>query len=355
MSKHLSALKNILKVTKDAPILFEASNGKAYVASHSEQTVLCAEFDEVGEDYSFHIKNDTARQIIRSCDDRNFSFSVSGSVATFKSRGVSLKLPTTDDGVFSRKSLMKKYSTSKDIKVDGALLSSVITNVKHAANDKSIGDVVLKGYHMTVDSGRMELMATNGAILSVSSLPVETKLQQTFLLNQDFHQVSQLLYGETIIGAGSDSLSLTFNDDSNVTYMLVTSLVSGLPVNYSPVVVSAEKNPHTLALETKDFYEALRRIEFFTDENKNNRVTLSLTADEVALSSNNDNGESSVRISPVVSSSFPPTEISLSLPHLVGFLASVKDDEVEVRLKDETSPILLSSQSTKDVMVLFYN
>lgn len=354
MSKHLIALKNILKVTKDAPILFESYGGKTFISSYNEYHVLCGEVASGENDYNFLLVNEVARQVARSCSDDGFTFSLKGDSVTFKSRGVSIKLPTITEESSSTKKLMSKYSTSKDILVDGESLSRVVSGVKHASNDKSIGDVVLKGYHLSASKDKIEMMASNGAVLSVATLSADTSLSQTFLLNQDFHQISQLFHGEVTVGVGSDTLSCTFLGEDGVTYRVVTGLTSGTPIAYSGVLESAEKNKYKVVLETRDFYEALKRVEFFTDEDRNSRVLVKIAADEILLSAGNHMGESQVRLQPVSSVMSDEVSLELGLPSLVSFLASVKDGEVELRFKDGLSPIYLLSETVKDVMVLFY-
>ena len=85
-------------------------------------------------------------------------------------------------------------------------LENVIKYTSHASNDTSIGDIVLQGFHVLVKTGsrELELMASNGIIMALSSIDIEpvanvpTTGDKLLLVNRLLKSLPGLCFGETV-------------------------------------------------------------------------------------------------------------------------------------------------------------
>lgn len=357
----LDNLKSVLKISKEAPVLLHSDSGKMSIGSYNDYHSVVIVSPSEWQDFKAVISNDVARQISRAVTDERLNFIVDGDTIKVSSKGIKLNIPTLDSPMTAPK-LMTKFSKSKDYFVNGKDFKDAINLVKHAANDRSIGDVVLRGYHMTAKDSHFEVMASNGAVMAVtrvsySGLSSSTPADDTvYLLNPEFHQIADLFLDEVDISPSEDTISFQSTHELSTVYA-VSNLTQGTPAPYAAVLGTVEKNPVSIMVNTRNLYEAIRRIDFFTDEAKNNRVAISLKEDEIEVVTFNQHGHSSVRVETSSSKNLPTGGITITTNwnYLIGFLSSAKGEEAELLAKDATSPIMLKSEFLEEVVVLFYN
>lgn len=357
----LDNLKNVLKISKEAPVLIHSGSGKLFIGSHNDYHSVVVESPSEWQDFKAVISNEVARQVARAVTEDRLNFSIDQDTLKVSSKGIKLNIPTLDSPMTTAK-LLTKFSKSGDYFVNGKDFKDAVNLVKHAANDRSIGDVVLRGYHMTARDSHFEVMASNGAVMaltrvSYSGLSDSTPPDDTvYLLNPEFHQVSDLFLGEVDVSPSEGTLSFQSSHELSTVYA-VSNLTQGTPAPYSAVLETVEKNPTSVIINTRNLYEAIRRIDFFTDDSKNNRVTMRIQEHEIEVVTHNQHGHSSVRVETSSSKNLPQDglELTTSWSYLIGFFSSAKGEETEILIKDPTSPIMLKSEFLEEVVVLFYN
>lgn len=357
----LENLKSILKISKEAPVVIHSSSGRVSIGSHSDYHSVVISSSSTWQDFTVRLSNEVARQVARAVTEERLAFNLDSGNVKISSKGVKLDLPMVESSSTIGK-LLTKFSKTGEYFVIGKEFRDAVALVKHAANDRTIGDIVLRGYHLVARDSHFELMASNGAVMAVTRVSYSGLSGTTpdedviYLLNPEFHQVAELFHEEVSVSPSEDTISFS-SKSSSTELSVVTKLTQGNPAPYQQVIASVEKNPIYMKVNTKNLYEAVRRIDFFTDENNNNRVSMLLKDGEVEVTTYNQHGHSTVRVEVNSSYGLPNDGITLVTRwnNLVGFFSSATEEETTILVKDETSPILLKSGQLEEVIVLFYN
>jgi len=351
-----SGLKAALKVTNEKPVVLEARSGKLFIGSHNDFHSVVYECDTEWEDFKYVLSYDVAKELPKSISEKIELSPVDGNMVKLVSKGVRLKIALLEPNALSLSKLVSKFNKESFWVVDGESFHKTLELVRHSANDKSIGDEVLKGYHLTRVGSGLEIMASNGSSLSVASTPLvgESTHEGCILLNREFAVLSPLLSGATSLSFSDDSLSLTTNFGGGV-LRAVSILTKGKPFSqYRDIVKEAEKNELFLTMSTKSLLDALRRGDFFTDKKQNSKVTLHLSHAAATLVSVNHYGESSQAIEVLDSNLQDSMTILLNGTSLLNYVSGSKTDNITMRLKDEESPLFLSNGLSKEVTVLYH-
>lgn len=352
----LDGITTALKVTKDTPVVIEVSNGLMSVGTYNDYHSVVYECPTDLEDFKAVLSFQTAKELPKILSSENIELSLEKDVTLVVSSGdIKLRLSLLDPSVLSIKRLTAKYSTNFEWEVDGVAFNNSLSRVSHAANDASIGDVVLRGYHLTEKSDSIEFMASNGAILSIASVPAtpisDQSLCRVVLLNQEFNQATQLLYPSSKLAISNDTIS--FESVDGVRKLKVTSILTkGTGFNYQPVLDATKQNTSFASFDTKLLTKSVKKVTFFTDEIAKNKLRFSFTTTgKVNLYSSNNYGEALVTLDAIDSNMVTDFSVFLSGVHLLKYLSSLKSGSVTLYLKDENSPIRLEDGLSKEVMV----
>jgi DNA polymerase III sliding clamp (beta) subunit (PCNA family) len=353
----LEGLKTALKITKEAPVIVEARSGKLFIGTHNEYHSVIFECPTIWEDFKAVLSFNIAKEIPRSISGGKVSFEVlENHTLKFVSKGVKLNLALLDNSSLSLSTLVKKYIKETMWEVNGKGFNDALERVRHAANDKSIGDVVLRGYHLKKKGEALEFMASNGATLSVSSAQLLNKdeaVEGTLLLNPEFSQVANLLFEKTRIGFSEDSISLESSSEDK-TLRMVSLLTKGKPFDYDTVLNKVKGNPIRASFDAKTMAEAIKRTDFFTDEANKNKIRFFINNNGTAsVHSGNHYGESSIHLETIEHNLDSDLELELSGTHFLNYLTSLKSSTITVYIKDDTVPIRIEDGLTTEVIVLF--
>lgn len=352
----LTNLKELLRVTGDAPVVLSFNKDKVFVGSHTDyHSVILESPFTYGENHEIVIDGKSAQQIVRSITPERFKVVVDNGV-TFSSKGVKLVFPALESKL-TVATLAAKFDKTETHLVDGAEFAAAVKRIKHAANDTSIGDVVLRGYHLTTKKDALEFMSSNGAVLAVTEIPaLVSGTEGIALLNPEFHQIAALFSSSLSIRQSKDTISFESTATDERVIRAVSNLTYGEGVPYASVVEQVSKNPIAVEVNAKMFVEALKASVFFTDETANKRITLTLKPDDIEIHASNDNGKSLTTVEPDNTTGLKDDGISIitGYSNLFGFLSNSNSPVVTIKVKDSMSPIYVDTGNVKGVSVLFF-
>lgn len=354
-NRFLFNLKELLRISGDAPVLMSVKDKKIYVGAHTYYHSIILESPMDMPDFTTVIEGKSAQQVSRSMTSTRFSITHDSGIV-FSSVGVKLSLPVLESDLSINK-LAAKFSKDETHTVLGEALASAVKRIKHAANDTSIGDVVLRGYHMTTTRDSIEFMSSNGAVLAVTKIEAETESEGVILLNPEFHQVASLFSEEKVsIRQGKDTISFESKTSDERVIRVVSNLTYGEPISYSDVVSSVQQNPISLEINSRNFNNALKAGGFFTDDDHNNRVSLKISQDDIEIHASNAKGHAVATVEPDTSTGVPENGLTVitGYTNLAGFLANSSTATIELRLKDSNSPMYFTDGVVHGVSVLFF-
>jgi DNA polymerase III sliding clamp (beta) subunit (PCNA family) len=350
----VAGLQSALKVSREAPVVVESRSNRLFIGSYNEFHSIVYECPTDWGDHKYVLPFAVAKELPKLISDSLLLEQVEDNRLKVVSNGTKLKLALLDPASLTLAKLVSKYSKEEHWVVDGKDLQNSIERVKHAANDKNIGDEVLKGYHLTKIDEYLEVMASNGSTLSVSALPLLSPSLKggRILLNKEFNTVAQLLFGRTVLAGSTDSVSITSVED-DVTLRVVSLLTKGQGFDqYRDIVSGVENNPLEFTLPSRLLSESLKRNEFFTDEKSMYRVSLYFSPSFCTISSQNAYGESKTQVPVIDCNTTDDIEIDVNGLTFQGFLNSSKTDTVTIKLKDDSSPMFLTNGLIKEVSVV---
>lgn len=345
-------LSGLLKVAKGNPLLIEVKSNKLFMGTYSDYHKVVYEFPCDHEDFRAVFSDDIVKDLPHLVSG---DFTVSENSITFK-RGkdrtdISLsKEPITLTG------LSKGYEKKNLAHFLGSEIRSAFSYVKHASNDKSLGDVVLRGFHLTLDSNKAEVMSSNGFMLSV--VPVqqtndEFNQSDILILNSDFFNAVKLVDDEydVHIGYNDSALSLTQEADGYI-LRVITSLTKGNPLPYQKVLKEVEpRNKTQYVVDKNSFVDALRGITIFSED----RAEFGFyNTGEVSIFTSGDRGsatrEVDVKSFTLEEDLQDSIKINFNPTYLTSFLSSVKSEELSINLAGPKSPVLFLDNFGKEVI-----
>lgn len=332
---------NLLKIAKGNPFLLECRNKKLYIGTFTEYHKVVYESDVDFEDFRAVISSEMARDIVDIISD---DFEVTSDYIQFKNKNNKTKVNLVKEAI-SLSDLAKGYEKIKVAHFNGKELKDAFSYVKHASNDKSLGDTVLRGFHFTLNSNKAEIMASNGFVMSVvpiQQLNDEFEESITLLLNADFFSITRLLSDDIIkVGYNETSVSLT-SEQENYTIRIITSLTKGNALPYKRVLgdtIPANKN--IFVLDKESFLSAAKQAKIFSEKRS---IMKFYNTGEVDIISSGDRGETKnevdVKSFMLSTEEQESLEIKINSDYLLKFLQSVKSEAVSVKLNTESTPII---------------
>lgn len=353
----VSGLKAVLKITKDAPFLVEARSGKLYMASHNDFHSVIYECPTNWKDFKFVLSADVAKQLPQQIREKvDLLIDTVNNKVTLKSKGVKLNLNTLDKDSLSLTRLVKHFQKDMTWTVDGDVFKGAFSLVKHAANDKEIGDIVLKGYHLAQRQDAVELMASNGAMLAVTDIPAEGKVEdEVLLLNQEFDVAASLMFSNLRIGYNDKAVSMESKDDGRI-IRTISALTTGNAFPYRTVIESAQKaNLNHYEFDKGEFRDALKKLSFFMNADTKYKIKVTVGSDRIELETSNLYGKSQAQVRILDANQDEPLEFYISGENLLKYLQSTPAKTVTLYINDNSSPVYFEDGISVEVLVLFDN
>lgn len=335
---------NLLKIAKGNPFLLECRSNKLYIGTYTDYHKVIYETPMNHQDFRAIISNEIARDIVDLISE---DFIVTEEFMEFKNSGNKTKVKLLKEPI-TLSDLAKGYEKTDTADFNGKEFKDAFSYVKHASNDKSLGDTVLRGFHLTINSNKAEVMASNGFVMSV--VPVQ-QINQDFnqsailLLNHDFFSVTRLLSDGVIrLGYNEKSVSLTCEEES-YTIRIITSLTKGNPLPYQRVLSETlPLNKNVYVLDKESFLFSAKQARIFSEARAS--IKFYYTG-EVDIFSEGERGETknSVEVKKYsiqtnLEEKNGLMEVKINSDYLLKFIQSVKSEFISVKINNETSPII---------------
>lgn len=334
-------LINLLKISKGNPFLIEAKNKKLYIGTYTDYHKVIYETGIDSEDFRAIISSEIAKDII-DIASQDFEVKENSMIFRQKDNTTVINLEKESINLFD---LAKGYEKINVSHFNGKEFKDAFNYVRHASNDKSLGDTVLRGFHLTINSNKAEVMASNGFVLSVVPLQqINDEFQEsaTLLLNPDFYNITKLIPDSPIhLGYNESSVSLTCESEDYV-IRIITSLTKGNPLPYQRVLSDVSpKNLTKYVLSKNSFLSSAKQARVFSED----KSTLKFyNTGEVDIFSSGKKGETKVSIEvkeySLKDDDQESIEIKINSDYLLRFLQSVKSELIQVKLNSESSPVL---------------
>jgi len=342
---------------KDSSVLLEARSGKIYIGTSTNSHKVILESKYEGEDFRAIISSEIAREAQSMFLGR---FTVHEDFIEFKNNSNKTKIALTKSNI-SLMDLARGYEKNNNAVFNAAELKNGFSYTKHASNDKSIGDIVLRGFHFTLGHEVTEIMASNGAMLSfvkVNQANLDFHTNQVLLLNPDFYSLIKTFNddGEIKIGFNENAVSLTQTSDY-FTIRAVSSLLSGkTPLQYEKVVASAKQSVKaSYVVPKKSFLDAVRDIKVFSADSKT--IISIFNTGEIEISSNGTRGEATRQLE-VASYKNPEDKnvaIRINTDYLFNYLSGNKAELISIGASEPLSPIIFEDSYGIEVMAPLRN
>lgn len=352
----IGGMKKVLLVVKDNPVLLQADNGKLSIASYNDYHSVIFSCPTGWANFKAVFSPEAAKELPQQADGASaLEIEVASTNATLVADGIRSKFTTLDPGSLGLNRLLKKFSLDEPWITNGYDLKSAFSRVVHSANDKTIGDAVLRGYHLVRIGGHLELMASNGAVMTLCSIPVDGEgADRVLLLNPEFYTVASLLYdGDVTIGTGDDGALSLYCKDGETELTVISSLTSGKSFDYKTIIEGLQKsNNKVYKVEKDSLRDALKKLKFFMDDSVKSKIRVELTQDNIQLYSNNTKGASTVDV-PTLRGDAESLTIHISGSNLSNYVNSIKTPELELFVSNDTTPLLLGNGESLEVIALF--
>lgn len=345
-------LLTILKLAKENPILIEKRGQQLYVGTYTEyhkvvyQTTIKDNKDNFKAIISAQIAKDLPDMILGDIqvEENSMSF-INGADKT--------KISLVEDSNINLTYLARGYEKENNASFNTEELRSAFFYTRHASNDKTIGDLVMRGFHFTLNPISCEVMASNGAILSM------VKLHQTnpdfnkshvLLVNPDFFNALKVLQGETTaVGFNETAVSLT-SEHENHTIRIISSLINGKNLPYENVVSSTRSSVAVkYVVDKRSFLDSARQVKVFSD--KSAEIKIFKTGEfELHSQSATGNATRAVKVLSHQNKSDENYVIKLNIDLLFAYLNSCREELISVGIKSSDAPVLFEDNFGLDIL-----
>ena len=342
-------LIEILKIAGKNPILIECRNNVLYVGTYTDYHKFIYESPVQYENFSVVISADIAKDL----PDMIFgTMKVGEGFLQFSDNKNNIKISLSEDDI-SLKKLARGFVKENVASFVGSDFRNAFNYTRHASNDKSIGDVVLRGFHFLIKTDSSEVMASNGSMLSlvnINQTSPEFNSSELLLLNSDFIRLLKLFGDEEVfVGFNENSVSV-FQEKENYTIRAITARTSGKDLPYQSVIDSTKDSVlYHYVVDKAEFSRLIKQLKVFSEERSS--LTFYSTG-EFTVSSSGKSGESSFEVPVLSHGDFPENniEIKMNVSNLHSYLNASRSDTVKISIKDELSPMLLEDSFGLEIL-----
>jgi DNA polymerase III sliding clamp (beta) subunit (PCNA family) len=336
-----SALSSVLKIAKDSPVLVESRGEKLFVGTYTDYHKVVYETPYNGDSFKFVISTEMAT-LLSEIMFGEFIIDDSSVVVSNNRDRTEISTLVSDITLLS---LAKGYEKSSLLKFSAKEIKSAFNYTRHASNDKKIADTVLHGFHLKLSPSSAEVMASNGAMLSLFSIyhgDMNFSESKILLLNGDFFNLLKTFSDEGEIGLSynENSISLT-QYGQGFTIRAISALTKGNPLGYTSVVESSKNSVNmSFSVDRVELMDAVRQIKLFSEEN--NRCTISITPeDKIVVSSVGKKGKADREIPCLFVKKNKAIDVSINIQYLLSYLSSARGDRILIGTSGEDSPVCM--------------
>lgn len=355
-----TALAQSLALTKSY-VIFDIKPSTVYLAAYNDFHAVCFTIpnNQTITEMKFALNKEIAQELLKNTN-QFLELHLEDTFLKIKSVNVNLKLPFMNE-FNSVSNLFTHYEKEKALGLDANLFKQAINFIKHSANDKEVGDVVFKSYNLKKIDNSLECMATNGATLSLISLPLLNSQVEQFniLLNPNFQDVLPFITDDSVLltfGANKQAVSFDL-DYKDYGVRVVSVLTQGEPLDYQPIYDSAiQNNTHHFTCLSKDLIDMLKKVEFFSSgkEIYERKIKLVFDIGKLVVHATNKNGEIEAEI-PISNKDNIQTEITLDSQNILKYIKSLtKNSNLNLYLSDTKDNLLIDDGRHKEIIVCIY-
>ena len=206
----------------------------------------------------------------------------------------------------------------------------------------------LNGALMILKGDSIELVSTDGHRLAYTSMTNEgMNIEEEIRGIVSKKTLGELRKFENgAIAFDLDENNLFFKVENRT---LISRIIEGKFPNYDAVIPKG--NPHSMVLPRDLFINAIRRVSLLSTE-RSKGIKFMISKNSLNLySSNPEIGEARDQLE--VEYTGDEIEVGFNSQYLLDFLANVKGDRVEVKLKDENSAVLMRPENEDDIRYVY--
>ncbi len=248
------------------------------------------------------------------------------------------ELATTDPEEFPS---LPEFGEENLLDIPGKVLSELIEKTVFCAS-KDEAHFVLGGVYFEPlkEENLLRTVASDGHRLALLDRYVEglrdVPFDEGFIVaKKGAEKMAEMAEDELVVKFGFvNNYAVLFTSDG----FFFTRVIEGSFPDYRAVIPQDLEN--TLRLDRKLFIDTLKRVSLLVSE-KFKPVRIDLSAEEVVLSSpESETGRAQIRLRAEYEGS--PLSINFNADYLISALEVMKSEEVEIKLRDERSPALIS-------------
>lgn len=352
-------LSKVLKFAGKNPILVEARKGRLFVGAKNDfNSVVFETSSELNEDFRFELNADVVSNTVSMMIG---DFFIGDGFIEFKSGSNKTKIAASSMNNNATLSLMRLASGYEKTKVavfDGSIFSSVFSYAKHASNDKTIGDVVLRGAHFSLKDDYAEVMTSNGYIMSTAKIrrlkSQEDANSSIMILNEEFFNTIKLFSDEKVYLGFNDRAVTLESEIEDYKIRVITSLVatqnnSSYP--YERVIETTESSAkHRYSLDKKELLNFVKELKFFCSDNKIHLNIFNTGEMELFVSGTSGSGVRALSYTDNENPSENNLDIKFNVEYLYNYLANLSSQTLILKVNDDKSPVLFEDDLGKTIL-----
>lgn len=314
----------------------EARDGKLLLSGSSRVIKIsaCIDIDNEGYLGTFGLSAALLKEVVSELKDEMLSITLEKASCWIKTASSSLRLNILEESYLIP---VENYSDVRFLEMDYKAFFKAVSSVWHSATSDGSGQI----YRTGVNLNSMHVASTDGRRLSFCTHPLSISKSVTFT-KESLEKLRKIYKGMNEKGGiAVEENAVRFAN--NGIFTTVSLLACSYPQYFDLVKNRDGYTPWSVS--KKELSAALRRVSLL---NKGGHVTFDFSNDVTSLKSSGDNGEASE----VMHSSLgKPFQITLNSSYLLDALASFEKDEIEIHLKDSSTPVIIEEGEHTDVIV----
>jgi DNA polymerase III subunit beta len=241
-------------------------------------------------------------------------------------------------------------TSAKPLKIKSNNLLDIINRTSHAISTDETR-IHMNGIFLQGFDSKLRAVATDGHRLSIFDSELGTNLNES-LHNGVIVPKKGVLELKRIAESFSGvELDLSFDDSylyasfENVYFLSIRLIAKEYP-KYQAVIPS--KTTYKVNLDKASLFNAVKRIKIMSNE-KSNGVKIHLENSQMTLTANHPSlGEAKEIVS--INYTGKPMEIGFNAKYLIDVLSTVDEEDIQLELNNELSPVVLKSLSNPNYL-----
>lgn len=319
-------LKGILLKAVDNQLVLTASDLElsiekkidAYVSQEGEVVVLSKLFGEIirklpNEDITIELKEEN--NITIECSNSQFN------IVCFPSD----EFPSIGD--------IEERST---ITLNREIFKDMIGKTSFAASlDESKGVIV--GVLVELEENSLNLVALDGFRMAVARETMRNAENKKIIITSKILNEINKIIGEV----DDEEIGIILDNKKAVVFVdgtkIVLRLMEGEFIDYKKILPKESKT--NVIINRGDFLESIERASLFAKEGKNNLVKLSISENNMTITSRSEEGN--VKEDVIISTDGPALDIGFNSKYLIDVLKVIDNDEIRLEFNTGITPCLV--------------